>query len=379
MQRAHFNLALSLQPGEAKLRNRSIMVLLLGASGYVGQAFARELRRRACGFIPLTRQALDYTQFELLFDYVRRAKPRFLINAAGYTRRLGSHPSDSARTQAVQANAIFPQTVARVCLMTNTPWGHVSSGCIYAGAKILQNGAARVERDLSRPKVQRLVAEQPNRVHGFSETDEPNFSFRSPPCSFDSGSKALAEEVLRGFSRAYLWRPRLAFDQFDHPRNFLSRLQLAPRASKHLNSLSHLGDFVRACLDLWELNAPFGTYNIVNPGAVTTSQVLELINRYLKPAPKSCVWIQDLHDNEPETAAPQSHCILDGTKLFRAGVKLRRVEAALAEALQHWQPAAWPVAVTEPAPQPEPVIDFQLARLEHDPAFNINTARALLK
>ena len=48
------------------------MVLLLGASGYVAHAFAGELRRCGHCFIPLTRRAIDYTNFELLFDYVRR-------------------------------------------------------------------------------------------------------------------------------------------------------------------------------------------------------------------------------------------------------------------------------------------------------------------
>jgi nucleoside-diphosphate-sugar epimerase len=34
------------------------MILLLGASGYIGRAFANELRRRGDRFIPLTRKAI---------------------------------------------------------------------------------------------------------------------------------------------------------------------------------------------------------------------------------------------------------------------------------------------------------------------------------
>jgi len=63
------------------------MILLLGSSGYVGQAFATELRRRGHGFIPLTRKAINYGDFNLLFDYVRKVKPEFIINAAGYRGR----------------------------------------------------------------------------------------------------------------------------------------------------------------------------------------------------------------------------------------------------------------------------------------------------
>ena len=61
------------------------MILLLGASGFIGRAFASELRRRGHSFIPLTRRAFDYSRFDFLFDYVRTMKPVFLINAASYS------------------------------------------------------------------------------------------------------------------------------------------------------------------------------------------------------------------------------------------------------------------------------------------------------
>src|SRR3954466_19020 len=127
------------------------MILLLGATGYIGQAFANELRRRGCLFVPLTRKALDYTNFDILFDYIRKIKPEFLINAAGYTGRPNVDGCEVARGDTVQGNTLFPQMVARVCFMTNTPWGHVSSGCIFSGAKVAQNGHLRIENDLAQP------------------------------------------------------------------------------------------------------------------------------------------------------------------------------------------------------------------------------------
>src|SRR4051812_34293139 len=100
------------------------MILLLGATGYIGQAFAAELQRRKQLFIPLTRRALDYTDFSILFDYVRRSKPDFLINAAGYTGSPNVDACETARAETLHGNALFPQMVARVCLLSNTPWGH---------------------------------------------------------------------------------------------------------------------------------------------------------------------------------------------------------------------------------------------------------------
>ena len=116
------------------------MILLLGASGYVGQAFSAELRRRRWSFIPLTRRAFDYTSFDILFDYVRKMRPEFIINAAGYAPNPNVDACESAREEVLCANALLPQTIARACLMTNTPWGHVSSGSIYTGAKVAEWG-----------------------------------------------------------------------------------------------------------------------------------------------------------------------------------------------------------------------------------------------
>jgi dTDP-4-dehydrorhamnose reductase len=48
------------------------MILLLGASGYIGQAFATELQRRQSDFLPLSRRELDYTRFVPLLEFRNR-------------------------------------------------------------------------------------------------------------------------------------------------------------------------------------------------------------------------------------------------------------------------------------------------------------------
>jgi dTDP-4-dehydrorhamnose reductase len=324
------------------------MILLLGATGYIGQAFADELRRRGRRFVPLSRGAFDYTRFELLFDYVRRIRPSFLINAAGYRGSPNVDACESARSETFQANTLLPQMVDRVCGMTNTPWGQVSSGCIYSGAKVLENGQMRVVRDLNQPEVRERFKTRPEDFLGFTEDDEPNFSFRHPPCSFLGGAKALAEEALRGGPRTYLWRVRMPFDEQDSPRNLLSKLQTYRKVYDQVTSLSHLGDFVRACLNLWQSRAPFGVYNVTNPGAVTTRRVVEMIQEYLCPDRCFDFWADDEEFYENGSKTPRSSCILDSSKLSRAGVKLRPVEAALRDALERWQPARRAPRLVEP-------------------------------
>jgi UDP-glucose 4,6-dehydratase len=189
-----------------------------------------------------------------------------------------------------------------------------------------------------------LFAEHPDRICGFTEWDEPNFSFRHLPCNFYSGSKALAEEAIRGLGEVYLWRPGMPFNERSEPRNFLWRLQNYPKVYDGVNSISHLEEFVRACLDLWEKRAPFGIYNVTNPGAVTTRQVIDMIQRILKPNRRFEFWKDDNEFNLPGARAPRSNCILDVSKLLATGVKIRPVEKALEDALHHWTVAVGELA-----------------------------------
>jgi dTDP-4-dehydrorhamnose reductase len=321
------------------------MILLLGASGYIGRAFAGELRRRGHSFIPLTRRAFDYTRFDFLFDYVRTMKPVFLINAAGYAgHEGGANPGSiqAERERMMAANAILPQMIARICLMTKTPWGHVSSGEIYSGAKVEYDRTLQVESDLAQPEIRHLYDSAPGRFHGFSESDEPNFTFRNSPSNFYSGTKALAEEAIRELGPIYIWRPRLPFNEKDEPCNFLNALQRQAAVYDHVDSFTHVDDFVKAALDLWEMRAPYGSYNMTNPGAVTTAQLVEGLRRALKNHARLKIQPPAPTPDSGTSQKPESHCILEVSKLLSAGVKMRPIQDALKDSMDRLRLASRP-------------------------------------
>ena len=314
------------------------MILLLGASGYVGHAFARELQRRKLPFTPLSRKETDYTRFDALWNFLKAKKPEFVINAAGYTGKPNVDACELAKADTLAGNTLLPQTIAHACAAAQIPWGHVSSGCIFTGAKVTVNGRTRAEKDLMRPDSHELVDKTPSAIHGFTETDAPNFSFRDPPCSFYSGTKALGEEAIAGIGQSYLWRLRIPFDEFDSARNYLGKIQRYPKVYDNVNSISHRADFVKACLDLWERRAPFGIYNVTNPGFVTTRQVVALIQKILKPAKRFEFWANDEEFYHLAVKTPRSNCVLDVSKLLSTGVKMRPVEEALEDSLKNWKP-----------------------------------------
>ena len=314
------------------------MILLLGASGYIGEAFAKELQRRKSDFLPLSRKQVDYTRFEFLLEFLRAKKPSFVVNAAGYTGKPNVDACELDKAGTLLGNTLLPQTIAHACAAEGIPWGHVSSGCIFSGAKISGHGSTRVEKDMNQPHLHALVEKKSPAVLGFTESDSPNFCFRDGPCSFYSGTKALGEEAIAGIGQSYVWRLRIPFDEFDKQRNYLSKVQRYAKVYDNVNSISHRADFVKACLDTWERRAPFGIYNVTNPGYVTTRHVVEQIEKILKPSRKFEFWKNDAEFYQVAAKTPRSNCVMDTTKLLAAGVKIRGVEEALEDSLKNWKP-----------------------------------------
>ena len=314
------------------------MILLLGASGYIGTAFVDELQRRKRDFLPVSRAQMDYSRFDLLVEFLKSKKPEFVVSAAGYTGKPNVDACEIAKADTLAGNTLLPQTIAHACAAAGIPWGHVSSGCIFSGAKIVQNGGVRVEKDMAKPETRAVVENSPEKIRGFTETDTPNFSFRDMPCSFYSGTKALGEEAISGVGRSYIWRLRIPFDEFDNARNYLSKLQRYSKVYDNVNSISHRADFVRACLDLWEKSAPYGVYNVTNQGFVTSRQVAEMIEKILKPGRKFEFWKDDSEFYRQAAKTPRSNCVMDVSKLLAAGVKMRDVHEALEDSLKNWKP-----------------------------------------
>ena len=287
------------------------MPLLLGHTGYVGSAISRYLTHENIAFRGVSRADHDYTNLAVLRNLLRETKPQFLINCAGYTGKPNVDACEDHKAECLAGNAVLPGTIRIACEEAGIPWGHVSSGCIYTGSK--PDGS------------------------GFTETDKPNFSFRTNNCSFYSGTKALGEECLEGAENCYIWRLRIPFDSIDSPRNYLSKLMRYDKLLSATNSISHLDEFVRACWQTWSRRIPFGTYNITNTGSVTTEQVVDLIQKHLGIKRQFEFFESEQQFMQQAARTPRSNCTMDNSKLIAAGIEISHVTDALTNALKSWK------------------------------------------
>jgi dTDP-4-dehydrorhamnose reductase len=286
------------------------MILLLGGSGYVGRAYQRLFLRYDVPHRVLTRAELDYSDPERLISAIRYLSAEFVINAAGYTGKPNVDACEYDKAECLFGNAVLPGRIREACEATGVPWGHVSSGCIYNGAK--PDGS------------------------GFREDDAPNFSFRAPPCSFYSGTKALGEEVLADAQRCYIWRLRIPFHELESPRNYLTKLMRYERLLDARNSLSQLDEFAAATCMVWQRDAEFGIYNVTNPGSITAREITQLLEE-TGVMKKDWQFFSDEDEFMREAAiAPRSNCVLDTSKMEALGIRLTPVIESVRHALEHW-------------------------------------------
>ena len=286
-------------------------VIILGASGYVGKQFAQELIKRNISFYELHRNVVNYYDFHVMVNFLEDFQPDFLINCAGFA---GQPINRDQQTNTYIANTILPKVLSEACGATTTPWGHVSSGCIFHGWK--KDGSA------------------------INEEDETDCCMGNKGYSRYNATKAEGERMIRAIGRHYyIWRLRMPFDEFDHPKNYISKLlyKYDKLYDSPKNSICHGGDFVSACLDLWLNECDYGIYNIVNSGSVTAREVIEKINKI--PALSKNF---DFFESEEKffkfgAKAPRSNCILDNSKLTSSGIKIRNIHEALDESLSNWK------------------------------------------
>jgi len=286
------------------------MILVLGQTGYIGTQFINELKHRNLSYRGISRVDIDYCNYFALYSLlttdIARHNFELVINCAGYIGRPNVDACEDHKAETIEGNVVLPKMISDVCSDLGIKFMQISSGCIY-------NGYDKT----------------------YTEEDPPDFCFKTNNGSFYSGCKALAEDLINK-DNSYICRLRIPFDEFDNSRNYISKLKNYDKLLNAENSVSHRGDFVKACLDLYEMNCDTGIYNVVNTGSVTTSWVTEQMAKYNIRNDFS------FFQSEEEfykfgAKAPRSNCLLDNSKLLSAGVKIRNTEEAIEQSLKNWE------------------------------------------
>ena len=282
------------------------MRLLVIGGGYIGGAFIERIR--LLGY----ERPYYLTHNELvkpLDAALNWEKFDAVINCAAYIKDGRADACEENKADTLLGNLVLPARVADVCASNNVPLLHVSTACMYNGSK---DG------------------------RGWTEKDAPQLSWRArSDCGTYVASKQLAEEAVSSACDAWIARVRLPFDNIDNPRNYLSKIRNYDKVYDNVNSLAHRGEFVNACLKMIKNRVPFGTYNVLNKGAIWAHDICDMMNRIPKLSKQFVYWDEEEFMSKV-AKTPKSNCTLSVKKLLDTGIQMRHVGEAVEESLKNW-------------------------------------------
>ena len=287
------------------------MIILFGSTGYIGCEFKRQLEQKQIEFKCWSDTA-NTTFYDLEKWYMEAGYPivDVVINAAGYTGKPNVDACELAKEDTIHGNIVWPQILTDWCMLNDITLGHVSSGCIYSGRRL--DGKA------------------------FTEEDEPNFSFKQNNCSFYSGTKAIAEKIVSKWNKNYIWRLRIPFEEYNNPRNYISKMLKYDKLLQAENSISNKQEFVSACIQTFVNKVPFGIYNVTNTGYITTDFLVEKLKVTIaKDRNFTLIDEETLYKNYAKT--PRSNCVMSNSKLLETGITMKTVEESIDYCLNNWK------------------------------------------
>lgn len=213
-------------------------ILITGATGTLGQAFARACRHRGLPFVLAGRSTLAIDDPSSVAESLDRLAPAAVINTAGFVRVDDAEREEDA---CMRANALGAEVLARACAERSTPFVTFSSDLVFDGLK----GSPYVESD----------APSPLNAYGRSKAE-------AEARVLVLGGPALVVRTAAFFSHA-------------DPHNFavhaLSALGRGERfraADDLIVSPTYVPDLVNACLDLL-LDGETGVRHLANAGALS--------------------------------------------------------------------------------------------------------------
>ncbi len=228
------------------LDNKQRPLLITGATGTLGRAFARICQDRGLSYQLLSRAEMDIADLNSVKAAIEKYTPWAIINTAGYVR------VDDAETEpekCYRENTHGPAILAAVCREANIQLLTFSSDLVFDGEK----------------------------ANAYTENDEPS------PRNIYGNSKALAEKaVLQIFPEALVIRTSAFFGIWDR-YNFVyyalqSFIQGTPftAADDVKISPTYVPDLVHTSLDLL-IDKAEGIWHLANQGTYTWAELARLV------------------------------------------------------------------------------------------------------
>jgi dTDP-4-dehydrorhamnose reductase len=223
-------------------------VLITGATGTLGRAFARICELRGLPYQILCRQDMDVADQDSVETALAEREPWAVINAAGYVRVADA---EHEQERCFRENSSGAATLAKVCRDARIPYLCFSSDLVFDGS-------------LGRPYV---------------ESDPV-----SPTCVYGASKAEAERRVSELHPGALMIRTSAFFGPWDE-HNFVYKIlrdlacgRRVEACDETVVSPTYVPDLVHACLDLL-IDGSAGVWHLANQGAISWYELARRVAR----------------------------------------------------------------------------------------------------
>lgn len=272
------------------------MKYLIFGYGYMAHKFLHKLGEENAVI-----DKADIGNISQVREAFEKHEPDVIINCAGKTGKPNIDWCEDHKEDTLYSNVTGPLVLLKVAIENDVRMVHLGSGCVYQGG---------VEKE-------------------YKETDIPDSKFIP---SYYSRTKAWSEEMLSYFPVLQV-RLRMPLDGEPNPRNLIWKISHYEKVIDVPNSVSVIPDFIDATVQLIEKGS-VGIYNVVNPGFLKHSEILDLYKEIVDP--EFTYETFSLEELDKITKAGRSNCILATDKLEDEGIKLTPIKDRIRSVMEEY-------------------------------------------
>jgi len=235
---------------------QKIKLLIFGSKGWIGNQFIDYLNANKDENIIYMETNVRADNEQLVTDVIMAHSPTHIISFIGRTYGGDFNTIDYLEqpgklTDNVRDNLYAPMVLANLSYKFNIHYTYLGTGCIFS-------------------------QEDPTK-RSYMETDNPDFFGSSY-----STVKGFTDRLMRLYPNTLNLRIRMPIVDFEHPRNFITKITQYEKICSMPNSMTVLPDFYPIILDMMK-NKETGTMNLVNPGLITHNEILEMYKEIVDP------------------------------------------------------------------------------------------------
>jgi len=233
-------------------------ILFFGSRGWIGKQFCEYLTQNNINYIETDIRADNEKDVE---KEIITLNPTHIISFIGRTNGENYNTIDYLEQPGklvdnIRDNLYAPLILSILCKKYNIHYTYMGTGCIFEYNKD-NNLAKDVSEDIDEEKSPNFYGSSYSIVKGYTDRLQHMFS----------------ENTLN-------LRIRMPIVNYDHDRNFITKITKYDYICSNPNSMTVLDDMYPVILDMIKNNIT-GTFNMCNKGVITHNEILELYREYV--------------------------------------------------------------------------------------------------